>query len=190
MKLFGNIPWLSGVVQCGLLLFGGTSLYGSVVYTFDATTRAAPGSPSHTEIFRLELADFLPMVQDADPVSFLANDPVMETCTPCVGSPIPALHFLRTSTGDLLQFADLDGTTRLYTFTVLALSQPGAHTTIPGINTNLGQLNVASTPEPSVVGTFAAGTFWLAWLARRRRSLCAHDEAVLQSRFNSDPHTR
>jgi hypothetical protein len=130
------------------------------------------GSPAHLETFQLELADYLPVTSGGGPISFMSNDPAVEVCTPCNSSPVPALHFLRGSSSELIQFADLDGTTRLYEFPLPALSEAGSYHTLPGINTNQGDLAVvATTPEPSTMGLFAAGIAALVWRSRRRKRI-------------------
>jgi hypothetical protein len=82
---------------------------------------------------------------------------------------------LRSSDSDMIQFADADNTTRLYTFPLNALSNIGTYSTLPGINVNLGALDVASVPEPSTASLLVMiGTSAIAWflynLRRTRRS--------------------
>jgi len=86
-----------------------------VQYTFTATTLTSLGSPSHTEAFDLVLPDFMPLVQNGPVISFLSDDPTLRSCIACVAPPVPSLHFLRSTTNDLIQFVDEDGTNRLYT---------------------------------------------------------------------------
>jgi hypothetical protein len=81
---------------------------------------------------------------------------------------------LRGPDSDLMQFADADSTTRLYTFPLNALSNIGTYSTLPGINVNLGALGVAPVPEPSTASLVMIGTSAIAWflynLRRPRRS--------------------
>lgn len=148
--------------------------YGSpVLYTFTATTRATLGSPAHTEAFQLRLPEYLPVAEGSPLISFLRTDPAVLSCTACTNAPVPALHFLRSGGSDLVQFADEDGTTRLYMFPLLALTSAGTHDTLPGINVAVGALTVAPVPEPSTTAMLVIGLAALALGARGRRSIIA-----------------
>lgn len=121
----------------------------SILYTFNATTRATLNSPAHLEYFELKSDDFLPLIPNGGLISFAADDPALESCIACATPPTGAIYFLRSLTSDLVQFRDADGTLRLYTFPLNALSQVGSHATIPGINVNVGAIEVAEAPEPT-----------------------------------------
>jgi len=137
-----------------------------VQYTFSATT----GSPSHTESFDLVLPDFLALVQNGPLISFLSDDPTLRSCIACVAPPVPSLHFLRSTTNDLIQFVDEDGTTRLYTFPLNVLSTVGRWETLPGINVNRGAVVVSAPPEPATFGMLLIAAAAFAALYRRRRT--------------------
>ncbi|MCC6590558.1 MAG: PEP-CTERM sorting domain-containing protein [Bryobacterales bacterium] len=145
-----------------------TTAHASVIYTFTATTRASFGSPSHQETFRLETPGFIPLVTNGPLISLLETDPAVTKCTPCKDAPVPALHFLRGSTSDLIQFADEDGATRLFTFPFESLSNAGSYSTLWGINVERGELTVANTPEPSTFALLATGAALLAFRRQRR----------------------
>lgn len=155
------------VLQCLAITLLTTSAHASVIYTFTATTRATMGSPAHQETFRLETPDFLPLVTNSPLISLLETDPTVTQCTPCKDAPVPALHFLRGSTSDLIQFADEDGTTRLFTFPFESLSNVGSYSTLWGINVERGELTVANTPEPSTFALLSAGAALVALRLRR-----------------------
>jgi hypothetical protein len=161
-----------------VLCFAACSAHASILYEFTATTSPAPGSPSHLEFFQLELPDFLSISSGGPLISFFENDPAVISCIACTDPSVPALHFLRGPDGDMIQFADADGTTRLYTFPLNALSNIGTYSTLPGINVNLGALDVASVPEPSTAGLLRIGTLAIAWPlfynVRRTRRNRAH----------------
>ena len=140
-----------------LLLTGVAAIASPVRYTFEATTTALPGSPSHVESFSLVTSAFLPVVENGPLISFLADDPAVLSCVSCVAPPIPALHFLRSASADLIQFVDADGTNRPYFFPVDALSNVGTWSTQPGINVNQGTLVVSSVPEPATAGALLIG---------------------------------
>jgi len=80
-----------------------------VLYTFTATTEASLGSPLHLEQFQFEAPDFLPLVLNVGVLSYLRSDPALIACGACTDPLVPALHFLRTDTSDLVQFRDADG---------------------------------------------------------------------------------
>ena len=171
-----NSRRLSTLVKCcTALCFAACSAHASIIYEFTATTSPAPGSLSHLEFFQLELPGFLPISTGGPVISFFENDPAVISCIACTNSPVPAPHFLRSSDSDMIQFADADNTTRLYTFPLNALSNIGTYSTLPGINVNLGALDVASVPEPSTASLLVMiGTSAIAWflynLRRTRRS--------------------
>jgi len=142
-----------------------------VQYTFTATTRASLGSPSHTEAFDLVLPDFMPLVQNGPVISFLSDDPALRSCVACVVPSVPALHFLRSTTNDLIQFVDEDGTNRLYMFPLNVLSTVGRWDTLSGINVNRGTVVVSATPEPATIGMLLIAAAVFAALYRRRMSL-------------------
>jgi hypothetical protein len=140
------------------------------LYTFTATTQPTQGSPSHLEQFQLMAPDFLPLVTNGDVISFLRSDPAIISCVACTDPPVPTLHFLRSDTSDLVQFRDADGILRPYFFSPSALSNPGTHDTLPGINVNVGKLIVSEIPEPSTTALLGGGLATLALLLRRRNS--------------------
>lgn len=156
------------VLQCLALALLTTTAQASVIYTFTATTRASLGSPSHQETFRLETGDFLPLVTGGPLISLLETDPSVQQCSPCENPPVPALHFLRSGDSDLVQFADEDGTTRLFRFPFETLSSAGSYSTLWGINVESGQLTVANTPEPSTFALLAVGAALISVRIRRR----------------------
>jgi hypothetical protein len=127
---------------------------------------ATAGSPAHLEQFQLTTPDFLPV--DSGLVSYMRDDPAVMSCIACADPPVPALHFLRGPTSDLVQFRDADGILRVYFFAVDALTNPGMHDTNPGINVNVGNLKVAQTPEPSTSILMLAGLSLAARRVRRR----------------------
>jgi hypothetical protein len=141
-----------------------------VSYTFTATTRATLGSPAHLEQFRLLAPDFIPVVLNGPVISFLRDDPALISCVSCTDPPVQTLHFLRSGSGDVVQFRDTDGILRPYFFPMNVLSSPGAYNTSPGINVNVGKLVVAETPEPATVAMVTAGLA-IAGLLRRRLRL-------------------
>jgi hypothetical protein len=143
-----------------------------VLYTFTATTRATPGSPSHLEKFELTTADFLPVVVNGPVISFLQTDPALLSCVACATPPAGALHFLRADSSDVVQFRDADGILRPYFFAPNTLSIPGTHDTLPGFNVNVGNIVVAETPEPSTAGLVITGLAAAALRLRRYRVRC------------------
>jgi hypothetical protein len=155
-----------------VLCFAAHGVYASsVLYTFTAKTQPAPGAPSHDEIFQLLSPDFLPVVFNGPVISFDGNDPAVLSCVSCIDPPVPALHFLRGSDSDLVQFKDEDNTLRLYMFPLNALSSPGKWDTLPGINVNKGALVVTVVPEPSTAVLLTIGLGAVASvLVRRRRA--------------------
>lgn len=165
-----------------LLLTGVAALASPVRYTFEATTRAELGSPSHVEAFDLVGSAFLPVVENGPLISFLANDPAFLSCVSCVPPPIPALHFLRSASADLIQFVDSDGINRPYFFPVGALSSAGTWSTQPGINVNHGMLVVSSVPEPATAGALFIGLTMIAaaGVIRKRSTPVRHDRHGLE----------
>lgn len=153
-----------------LCLAAGVSSASPVLYTFTATTRATLNSPAHLEMFRLQLPDFMPVVEGGPLVSFFRTSPEVLACVACQTTSIPVLHFLRGATSDLVQFADDDGTTRLFTFSFGALSDFGTHSTLAGINVERGTLVVAPVPEPSTLALFLLGISALAGSLYARRA--------------------
>ena len=139
-----------------------------VLYTFMATTRSTMGSPAHLEQFKLALPDYLSLVTDGPVITFQSDDPAVISCTACANPPTGALHFLRSSIGDMIQFRDADGILRPYFFSQNVLSSAGTYSTLPGINVNVGELAVSQIPEPSTAGL--VGVALTAVVGRWRRS--------------------
>lgn len=142
---------------------------GPIRYSFEAATRDSVGSPSHIEMFRLQLPDFVPVVANGPVVSFLADDPGVASCLACKQPPLSAFHFLRGGSGDSIQFQDADGTGRFYLFSPNVFSSVGTYSTQPGINVNVGTLVVTAVPEPSSVSLVLAalGCGGIGWFRRR-----------------------
>jgi hypothetical protein len=146
----------------------------STLYSFTATTSASSGSPSHIESFQLEVDNFLAV--DSGLIPVLGSDPALRSCAACLdSSTVPALNFLRGSDSDLIQFADLDGTTRAYFFPLESLTSVGDYNTLPGVNVNVATLTVSQGSQPAVPepSTFALLTTSLALIAvgiRRHRT--------------------
>jgi hypothetical protein len=152
---------------CALLSFTAFTAYGApVLYTFTATTRATLNSPSHLEQFQLIAPDFLPLVSNGALISLLRDDPALISCVACTDPPIPTLHFLRNDSSDLVQFSDADRILRPYFFSPNALSHPGIHDTLPGINVAVGKLVVSEVPEPSTSGLVLTGVAIVAFRLR------------------------
>jgi hypothetical protein len=126
------------------------------------------GSPAHLEQFQLAVPDFLPLVTDGPLITFQSDDPAVISCVACASPPAGALHFLRSSIGDIIQFRDADGILRPYFFLPNVLASAGTYSTLPGINVNVGELVVSEIPEPSTAGL--VGVALTAALCRRRRS--------------------
>jgi len=153
------------IIQSAVLVFvlACTAYSAPIMYSFTATTRAMPGSPSHSEAFELVVPDFLPVTENGNVISFVSSDPAVISCTACVAPPTNAMHFLRGGSGDSIQFVDADGTSRFYLFPSNVLSMLGTFDTLPGINVNVGTVTVwslsdgASAPEPSTWGMLGCG---------------------------------
>jgi len=178
MKMTTNTKRLATLVKCcAALCFAACSAHASIIYTFTATTSPAPSSPPHSEVFQLQLPDFLSISSSGPVISFFENDPAVISCVACANPPVPAFHFLRGPDSDMIQFADADNTTRLYTFPLNALSNIGTYSTLAGINVNRGALAVASVPEPSTASLLMIGTSAIAWcLYTRRRTRARSSE--------------
>jgi len=143
---------------CAVLCFATVTAYGApMLYNFSGTTIPGGGSPSHVQSFHLAVPDFLPTVLDGGPLPVVSNDPIVLTCVPCEAPPLPALYFLRGSSGDIIQFEDANGTGYVYFFPVNSLSSLGTHATQPGINVNRGTLVVTATPEASTIWSLLLG---------------------------------
>jgi hypothetical protein len=157
--------------SCGVLCLVVCAGNGApVLYTFTATTRSTMGSPAHLEQFKLDLPDFLPLVMDGTVIPFQSDDPAVISCIACANPPTGALLFLRSSTGDIIQFRDADGILRPYFFSPSALSSVGTYSTLPGINVNVGSLAVSQIPEPSTAGLVGVALAAALHRWRRKRS--------------------
>ena len=73
-------------------------------------------------------------VLDGGTLPVVSNDPIVLSCVPCEAPPLPALDFLRGSSGDIIQFEDANGTGYVYFFRVNSLLSLGTHNTQPGMN--------------------------------------------------------
>lgn len=163
-----RFPTALSMLRCLPSLLVATGAYASTIYSFNATTRAVLGSPAHQESFQLQAPAYLPLSSGGPLISFQSDDPAMLSCVSCKTPPVLAVHFLRGSDSDMIQFADLDGTTRLYSFPLNALSAGGAYRTLPGFNVNVGEVTVTSAPEPSTIALLGMGALVLLAKLRRR----------------------
>lgn len=167
----------TGLFICfAVLCFAGSNLFGGpVLYHFTGTT--VPGaSPSHMQTFQLTAPDFLPAVLDGGPLPLLSTDPAIISCIPCDAPPLPALFFLRGSSGDSIQFEDENGTGYVYFFPANSLSSLGTHNSLPGINVNRGVLLVTATPEASTIWLLLFGMVTILSQSWLRGSKIQHDK--------------
>jgi hypothetical protein len=173
MKLKPNLR--ASLIKCSAVLcFAACTAHAApVLYTFTATTQATLGSSSHLEQFQLIAPDFLPLDLNGTLISFLRDDPALISCVACTNPPTPTLYFLRSESSDLVQFRDADGILRPYFFQPNALSQPGVHDTLPGINVAVGKLEVSEIPEPSAAGLVLTGVAIVTFRLWRRDRLRA-----------------